>query len=497
MDTRNRWGARPKARVPLIGRDAEIDELSHALVGWADRLVSLVGPGGQGKTRLALAVADAIEDHFTDGAVFVSLSGVSEPSQWSTVVSAALGIDLVSGASPVDGLIEALAHRDMLLILDNFEQIRSAGPMVEGLLEGCDELRVLVTTRIPLDLKSEKVVALGPLAGANTVETSMVSSPAGFLSLGADKAKWPAIELFVDRATAVDPAFALGDHNIAAVLDVSRLLAGSPLAIELAASRLAILSIDDLQAGLASRPVALLGHGDAAMPDRQRSIQATIEWSYALLDAPQRSLLDALAVIEHGFDLDMAAAVVGSEPFEVIDPLQSLVDHHLVEVTRGSDGPQSRPRFALPRPVRDVVRDLIGESDTVATAADRLVEHVVAFGVEASLHLESPDEGAWLGRVGDDLDQIRSTLRVLADRSPQTALELAAALGPFWLHRGLLGEGREHLSAAVASPVDTTIAPELIACAAAWEARLAADQGVVAMHRDAERMLGQLQAGLA
>ncbi len=491
MDNTQRWRDRPTPTGALVGREAEIDSLATWLTSGNARLVSVVGPGGQGKTRVALAVADRLERHFADGVAFVSLAGVARPDQVPAAVSAALGVGGSSAADPVGGLVDALADRDLMVIVDNFEHVREAADVLGTLLTGCDGLHLLVTSRVPSGLTSERLLELGPLEGA-----VIDAADPGIDDPAAVSAR-PAIELFVARARVADPGFTLDGHNLSGVVEVSRHLGGSPLAIELAASRLSILSVDELGRGLAAHPVAVLAHGAPALPDRQRSIQATIDWSHDLLDPAERHLLDALSTAEHGFGLATAAAVAGVDEIDVIDPLQSLVDHHFVTVTRGATTtPGASRRFALPRPVRDVLRGRLAGTESFERATGRLVEHVVDFGAEAGRRLESPDELEWLGMVGDELDQIRVVLGTLADRAPEQALALAAALGPYWLHRGLLAEGRAHLGGAVSAEVDRTISPEVVARAAAWEARLAADQGVIAGHHDATRMLDQLRAGL-
>jgi predicted ATPase/DNA-binding CsgD family transcriptional regulator len=475
-------GRVPSARSSLIGRDEVVERLSAELA--RHRLVTVTGPGGAGKTRVAMAAAEACADRLADGARFVALAGLSDPVALPEVVAGTLGVARGADRPSAQALAAGIGERELLLVLDNFEQLLDAAPVVADLLVACPGLRILVTSRRRLGLPAEHVVTLEPLA--------VPDDPVDGRRDVAEVARVASVQLFVERAVAIDPSFELTEDNVDDVAAVCRELGGSPLAIELAAARIAVLSVRQIAARLAADPLTVLGRGPRDLPDRQRSLRATIDWSVDLLDDDERTVLRRLSVFEHSFTLDAAEQVAGLGSV-TLDAVAGLVESHLVDLLDGTD----TPRFAMPVPVRDVARELLDDAGEHDEVLARLVEVEIAFVEAAGKGLESPEEDRWLDEVDAELDQLRAVLAHLSAADPCARVRTAAALGPFWLHRGFLGEGRRHLGPALDPATAGSLPPELVAEAAAWEARLAADQGVVGDHEGAAAMLAQLDDGLA
>ncbi len=479
----------PRPRGTLTGRQVEVSRLADDLCA-APGLVSVTGAGGIGKTRVAVEVAHRVAPHLADGAVFVGLAGVADPADVPAAIAGRLRLAASSHRPPTEALASGLRHRELLLVLDNLEHLLAAGPSVQALVASCTRLRVLVTSRSPLGVDAEREVELAPLGVPDAVDGS--SGPAAVDRL----AEVDSVRLFVERVAEIDDEFVLDAGNAPLVVRACRLLGGSPLAIELAAARTRLLSLDQLVTRIAERPLTVLATPEGRdRDDRQRSVRATIAWSHDLLSPNERAVFRQLAAFEHGFSLDAAEAVALDGGDGVLDALDALVDAHLVEPSRSaSDGP---PRFALPVPVRDLGREHLRESGEHDEVHARIVGHARARASEAGEGLETEREAEWLGRVELDLDQIRATLALLRTRDPEAHLRMATALGPFWLHRGLLGEGRRHLAPALDPAVASTVASAAVAAAAAWDARLAADLGVVGDHPDAPDVIARLERGLA
>lgn len=475
-------GAIPSPRSALIGRGAVVEQLAERCAA-GPRLLTITGPGGAGKTRVAIATAGAAASRLESGARFVPLAGLNDPAALPEAIAGTLGLARAADRPAAEALAAGIGDRELLLVLDNFEHLLVGAPLVSDLLSACPRLRVLATSRRRLDVPDEIVVALDPLD---------VPDPEGEVEQLDELAGVASVQLFVERASAADPTFALTSENAADVALTCRLLGGSPLAIELAAARMGLLSVRQLAERLAADPLTVLGRGPSELPDRQRSLTATIEWSIDLLDDDERAILRRLSVFEHSFTMDSAEHVADCGP-ATLDALAVLVESHLVEVLDG----EGTPRFAMPVPVRDVARshlDASGERDEVQA---RLVQLVVDLGEAAGRGLETAEERRWLDEVDAELDQLRAVLSHLAAADPAAQLRLASALGPFWLHRGFLGEGRRQLARALDPDAAADLSADLVASAAAWEARLAADQGVVGDDEGAQAMLDRLEAGLA
>jgi predicted ATPase/DNA-binding SARP family transcriptional activator len=401
--------ARPKAAVQLpvsltrlVGRTRELAELGR-LVGEDDvRLVTLTGPGGTGKTRLAVALAERLAPGFDGGVWFVGLAALRDPGLVRAEIEATLGVE--------DGLEQFLQPRRALLVLDNFEQLVEAAGAVAALLTAAPELTVIVTSRTPLHVSGEHEYPVEPLPEAD------------------------AVELFVDRARAIKPGFTANGE----VKGICRRLDGLPLALELAAARVKVLSADALLTRLERRLPLLVG-GARDLPERQRTLTAVIEWSHDLLDEAEQRLFARLGVFAGGFTVDSAEAVCETD----LDTLASLVDKSLV---RAGDG-----RFFLLETIREYAVERLEASGDADDVRRRHAEwfHDFVRGVDGRLN--GPEQPQGLAALGSEQDNVRAAIRWALDLpAPQLALELCGDMGWFWYLRGYHQEAGVFLSEALA-----------------------------------------------
>jgi non-specific serine/threonine protein kinase len=405
-------------------------------------LVTLTGPGGIGKTRLALDVALRVRDGFADGVWFVDLSPLRDAALVAATIAQVLDLREIAGLSAMDRLRAFLAERQVLLVLDNFEQVAAAGPEIAVLLESCPRLTLLVTSRMPLHVSGEHRYPVPPLS---------TPDPARSASLADGGAA--AIELFCRAARSVRPGFELTASNAGTVAAICARLDGLPLAIELAAARSNVLSPQALLERL-DHALALLTGGSRGVPARLRSMRDAIGWSYDLLDAREQRLFRCLAVFSGGFT-EAAAAIMteGMDSGSVanLDLLSALLETNLIhEVV--DNGPETR--FAILETIREFGLEQLAASDGERSARQAHLHYFAERGDE--LWTTATTEGAQslFRQMFRDLDNVRTALTWALDHAPAEALRLAGALGYFWMLYGLFAEGFDWLERALAATPD-------------------------------------------
>ncbi len=410
----------PAAAHALIGRTTELESASELLSRRDVRLVTLLGPGGSGKTRLALELAIRIEPGYCDGAWFVSLAPLTDPTLVVSEIARTLDVKETEGQPQAVTLASALSHRELLVVLDNFEHVLEAAPLVGQLLAAAPGLDVLVTSRAALRLGGEHRVEVPPLPLPE------------------------AAELFVARARAVRPETGEGPEEGTAVRRICRRLDGLPLALELAAARVALFGVQALDARLAQR--LDLPEGARDLPDRQRTLRATIDWSYRLLSGAEQAMFRGLAPFAGGARLGAIESILKGLKPEPIDVVASLLDQSLLHRHDDFDG---QPRFSMLDTIRQHAQEcarVAGEADAAATLH---AAYFTAFAREAERHIHTADQSLWLARLEADHDNLRGAFDHLVDTEPSQALSMAAALDFFWEIRGHVSEGRERLRRAL------------------------------------------------
>jgi predicted ATPase/class 3 adenylate cyclase len=428
----------PRQPTTFVGRAADVAAVESAVQD--TRLVTLTGPGGTGKTRLALRIAEDLVERFDDGASFVPLAPVSDPALVPAAIAQVLEIT-DAGDQPLDATLEQwLREREMLLVLDNFEHVLPAAPLVSRLLGSADRLRVVATSREVLHLAGEHEYAVPPLEVPERVELGDTER-----LLESD-----AVALFVERARAVVPGFALTDENAAAVLAICRRLDGLPLALELAAARLRILTPQALLDRL-ERSLDVLGTGARDAPARQQTLRGAIAWSEQLLDEPERRLFRRLAVFRGGWTLGAAEAVpqaVGELGIDVLEGLASLADKSLIRAHPEGD----ETRFVMLETIREYgLERLDAEGERDATGRSHAT-HFAGLAREARPHVEGGDVVTWLDRLDRETGNLRVALEWLLDHDIAGAQAMGPDLWRYWQRRGHLGEGRRWLERIAAHP---------------------------------------------
>jgi predicted ATPase/class 3 adenylate cyclase/Tfp pilus assembly protein PilF len=455
----------PLQPTPLVGREKEVADVCNLLRDDETRLITLTGPGGTGKTRLALqAAADLLED-FPDGTFFAPLATLTEAELFLPAVAETLGVRETAEQRFDEILKDYFHERQLLLLLDNFEQILGAAPAVTELLAGAPGLKVLATSRAPLGLYGEHEFPVPPL----TLPDLERPPPLERLT------QYEAVGLFLERARAVKPDFAITNENAPAVAEICVRLDGLPLAIELAAARIKMLPPKAMLQRLSSRLKFLTG-GARDLPERQRTLRATIEWSHALLDEGEHLLFARLAVFSGGRTLEAIEAICdveGDLPVEAFEGVSSLLDKSLL---RQEEGPEGEPRFVMLETVHEFAREKLQESAEAEEIKRAHAQYFLTLAEEANPELRGPDQLVWLERLEAEHDNMRAALSWALERKEvEVAVRLGGALWFFWSLRGYHSEGRRWLQEALA--IEGRVSPEVRAMALAGAGELASDQG--------------------
>ena len=428
----------PTDITTFVGRARELSDLARLLPG--TRLLSLTGVGGSGKTRLAQQAGARVVATFDDGVYFVDLAPLTDPELLPSAVARALDVPERATETPADTLVAWLRPRRLLLIVDNCEHLVDAcAALVSLLLREAPDLQILATTREALNVPGETLWRVPPLALPPEPEAL---TPEAMLT-------FDAIRLFTERASAVTP-FALAPENAAAVADICRRLDGVPLAIELAAARATVLSVHQIRDRLDDR-FRLLALGGRTAVARQRTLKATVDWSYDLLSDGERHLLARLSVFSGGWTLGAVEAVCAGRSIDaadILDLLSRLVDKSLVVVD--GTGPGDR-RYRLLETIRQYARDQLLQAGVDSVIADAHASYYLAFAREAEPQIFTQDQVAWLDRLELEHDNLRAALNFCVGRGGTGALSLATAVWWFWLKHGHLAEGRHHLERALSS----------------------------------------------
>jgi predicted ATPase/class 3 adenylate cyclase len=426
----------PLQRTSFIGREREVAEVTTLLA--ESRLVTLTGPGGTGKTRLALKVAADHLDRFSDGVFFVDLSPIVDAALVPSAIAHALIVREEPGRELLETLADHARDRNLLLVIDNSEQVIESGLTVATLLDAAPRLSVLATSRVPFRISGERAYAVPPLA-----------VPADVAELNA-LGRSEAVALFTERAAAVRPGFRLTPENAAAMAEITRRLDGLPLAIELAASRLNVLTPQGLVERLGQR-LALLSGGARDIPERQRTLRRTIEWSHELLGSEDQRLFARLAVFSGGWTLSAADIVCGPGlEVDVVDGLGALMDNSLVRPGEPGD---ADPRFGMLETIREFAVERLAVSEEEDALRLRHAIHYRSLAEEAEPHLTREDRLDWFTRLDAEHDNLRAVLD-WAERSEDaaTGLRVAASVWRFWLQRGHLAEGRARVERLLSLP---------------------------------------------
>jgi predicted ATPase/class 3 adenylate cyclase/Tfp pilus assembly protein PilF len=455
----------PLQPTPLVGREEEVSEVCDLLRGEATHLFTLTGPGGIGKTRLALQTAANLLDDFPDGTFFAPLATLTEAELFFSAVAETLGVKETAEQPLEESLKDYLGQRRLLLVLDNFEQVLGAAPQVTELLAVAPGLKVLATSRAPLGLYGEHEFPVPPLSLPD------LKRPPPLERL----TQYEAVGLFVERAQAIKPDFKVTNESAPAVAEICVRLDGLPLAIELAAARIKMLPPKAMLQRLTSR-LKLLTGGARDLPERQRTLRATIEWSHALLDQGEQMLFARLAVFSGGRTLEAMEAICDAEgdlPVDTFEGVSSLLDKSLL---RQEEGPNGEPRFVMLETIHEFAREKLGQSAEVEQIKRVHAQYFLTLAEEAYPELKGPNQLEWLERLEAEHDNMRAALTWALERKEvEVALRLGGALSWFWSLRGYHSEGRRWLEEALA--MEGRGSPEVRAMSLAGAGALASEQG--------------------
>lgn len=426
--------ALPVQPTTFVGRERELAEALRLLDG--TRLVTLVGPGGTGKTRLGLQLAAEVADEFDGGVWFVPLEATTDAGTVVAAIARALEIPELPGRSLVEVVTDFLRDPARLMVLDNFEQAIAAAPAVAEVLAAAPRLKLVVTSRIPLRISAERQYPVPPLP---IPDARSAQDPAAL-------ARSPSVELFVERALAVRPDFALTRENSAAVAGICTRLDGLPLAIELAAARVNMLTAPAILQRLA-HSLDLLSAGGRDRSDRQQTLRGAIAWSYDLLDATAARLFEHFSVFAGGATIELAEVVCAESGASVFEDLAALVEQSLVQQREV----RGEPRYTMLATIREFACERLAMASDAETALRRHAGAFLDLAEQAAPELDGPRQGEWMARLETEHDNFGAALGWARGADPMLGLRLATLLGRFWTRRAYLSEGSEWMGSLLAA----------------------------------------------
>lgn len=438
----------PAPLTSLLGRQQEVATACTLLQRTEVRLLVLTGPGGIGKTRLAFQIATDLREDFSAGVCFVALDALRDPALVASTIAHTLGLREIASASVVDQLIDYLCEKQLLLLLDNFEQVTSAAPLLTDLLVACPKLKLLVTSRARLHVRGEHELIVPPLA---------LPEPEHFAD-GEALLQYAAVALFLQRAQALQPQFQVSRTNAHAIAEICVRLEGVPLAIELAAARITQLPPQALLARLSQR-LEVLTRGPQDAPVRQQTLRNTLAWSYELLSAWEQWLFRHLSIFVHDCTLE-AAETICAAPGKgesdgatgVFDGIASLIDKSLLYLTEYE---AEEPRFRMLETTREYGRELLARCEETEALRQGHADYYLNLAERAAQAWEGPQHAVWLERVERDHENLRATMQWALERGEdadrmEVAFRLGSALRSFWQVRGYFREGRSFLEQVLA-----------------------------------------------
>ena len=457
----------PVSVTSLVGRERDIDEVASLVSRPEVRLVTLTGPGGIGKTRLAVAVGERLRDRFDAGIAFVPLDAITRSELVPAAIVRAVGAELAGVDSPLQALTEILGDDPWLLIVDNLEQVVNAAGDLGELLTRCPGVTILATSRTALGLRAEREYPVPPLPPPADPATVPL----------ADLKSSPAVELFVDRARMVRPDFALTADNAAAVAEICRRLEGLPLAIELASARTRLLNPAVLLDRLA-RSLDALGTGTVDLPERQRTLRATVEWSVGLLEEAERSLLEVAAVFVDGWTIQAAAKAAGLDEDRALELSEELARHSLIYLDSSGPAPRSR----MLETIRVFVAERLAARPDAAEIQRRHADYYRRLTEQADRPLRGAGQNEWLERLQAEAGNLAAAVRWYLAHDPGPLPHLFRILWPFWFLRDHMREGQSWTAQllAAADPLDPQARAELVGTALGAALEVGDDEAALA-----------------